>query len=445
MPTDTFQTRGQYEAHHATLQQRYERVLAAARWDAVAVWSGAPRYRFRDDQAYAHRSGPFYQQWVPASDHASSLVLVRPGARPMLALNLPRDYWHSVPQAPAGEWTESFDIAVSSDLAGVRAQLPDDLSRVAVIGDVHGEPEGWGFGAANPAGIITPLEFARLYKTPYEVACIAAANLRGARGHRAAREAFEQGASELRIHLAYLAATGHAEADLPYDNIIALNEHAATLHYGRFDLEPPEVRRSFLIDAGAMAGGYASDITRTYPGERDSGFAELIAALDEAQQALLALIKPGRSYVDLHEEAQRAIATILRDVGIVDMEPEDMVREGVSNVFLPHGLGHHLGLQVHDSGGKLAGPEGDPIPQPEAWPFLRNLRPIEAGNVFTIEPGLYFIDSLLAELESSPHGRRVNWDAVASLRPCGGVRIEDNVWVGPDGVRNLTREAFARL
>jgi len=117
----------------------------------------------------------------------------------------------------------------------------------------------------------------------------------------------------------------------------------------------------------------------------------------------------------------------------------------VSNVFLPHGLGHHLGLQVHDSGGKLAGPEGDPIPQPEAWPFLRNLRPIEAGNVFTIEPGLYFIDSLLAELESSPHGRRVNWDAVASLRPCGGVRIEDNVWVGPDGVRNLTREAFAQL
>jgi Xaa-Pro dipeptidase len=99
---------------------------------------------------------------------------------------------------------------------------------------------------------------------------------------------------------------------------------------------------------------------------------------------------------------------------------------------------------VHDSGGKLADAGGARLEQPEAWPFLRNLRPVEAGNVFTIEPGIYFIDPLLRGLKDSPQGRNVDWDAVNGLKPCGGARIEDNVWVGPAGVRNLTREAFAR-
>jgi Xaa-Pro dipeptidase len=122
-----------------------------------------------------------------------------------------------------------------------------------------------------------------------------------------------------------------------------------------------------------------------------------------------------------------------------------MVAAGVSNVFLPHGVGHHLGLQVHDAGGKLAAPDGSLLPQPEAWPFLRNLRPVEQGNVFTIEPGVYFIDALLEDLRKSSLGRHVDWDAVERLQPYGGVRVEDNVWMGPGGARNLSREAFSAV
>ena len=162
-------------------------------------------------------------------------------------------------------------------------------------------------------------------------------------------------------------------------------------------------------------------------------------ALDHAQQDLVGSLRCGRSYVDVHEDAQLAVAAILEDFGIVNMAPDDMVATGVSNVFLPHGVGHHLGLQVHDTGGKLAGPDGTPIPQPEAWPFLRNLRPVEEGNVFTIEPGIYFIDSLLEHLRSSPLGSNVDWELVDVLRPYGGVRIEDDVWMGPDGPDNLSR------
>jgi Xaa-Pro dipeptidase len=122
-----------------------------------------------------------------------------------------------------------------------------------------------------------------------------------------------------------------------------------------------------------------------------------------------------------------------------------MAEAGITSAFFPHGLGHHLGLQVHDVAGKVAGPEGPELEQPAAHPFLRNLRPVEAGNVFTVEPGIYFIPQLLDPLRGEPAGRAVNWPAVDALLPCGGVRIEDDVAVTATGTENLTRAAFAEL
>lgn len=428
-----------YPAHHEVLCSRYSELLESLPYAALAVYAGSPLYRFRDDQGWPFRAGAFYQQWVPADDHAGAILLFRPGVRPLLVLQMPRDYWHSVPERPTGGWAEAFEIAVVDDAAGARAALPGDLSSCALVGDADATVAGWGWAAVNPAPVLHALEFSRLYKTRYEVECLRAANVIARGGHEAARNAFLEGASEFDIHLAYLAATGHAEAELPYANIIALNEHGATLHYGRLDRKPPAEHRSFLIDAGARCRGYAADITRTWSAQPRGEFAALVEALDHAQQDLVENLRCGRSYVDVHEDAQLAVAVILEDFGIVEMAPDDMVATGVSNVFLPHGVGHHLGLQVHDTGGKLAGPDGAPIPQPEAWPFLRNLRPVEEGNVFTIEPGIYFIDSLLDHLRGSPLGSNVDWELVNVLRPFGGIRIEDNVWMGPDGPDNLSR------
>lgn len=433
-----------YPAHHAELRLRYESMLEASPFEAIAVYSGTPRYRFRDDQSWPFRAGAFYRQWIPCEDYAGSALLIRAGAKPLLVLQLADDYWYSTPAPPTGPWTDHFEIVVVNDLAAVRAALPRDLSGCALVGEPDQAVTGWGCAALNPTQILARLEFARLYKTAYEVECIAAANRISARGHLAARDAFLDGASELEIHLEYLRATQHSEAELPYANIVALNEHGATLHYGRFERQAPNPRRSFLIDAGASFRGYAADITRSWPAEHAGEYSALVEALDLEQQALIQGLRPGRSYVEVHEDAQLAVAVILEDFGIVAMAPDDMVAAGVSRVFLPHGVGHHLGLQVHDTGGKLAGPDGAPLLQPEAWPYLRNLRPMEPGNVFTIEPGIYFIDSLLAHLRESPLGRHVDWDAVERLQPYGGVRIEDDVWMGPAGVRNLSREAFAR-
>lgn len=434
-----------YPAHHAALAATYESALSLSPHDSIAVYSGAPRYRFRDDQAWPFRSGVFYQQWVPCDDHAASVLLFRPGSKPLLVLHLPTDYWHSVPEPPRGAWTAHFEIEQVASVDAVREALPDDLSACALIGEPDHGVAAWGCAALNPEPLVHRLEFARLYKSAYEVECIAAANRCSARGHLAARDAFLGGASEFAIHLAYLEATGHSEAELPYANIIALNEHGATLHYGRFEREVPEQPRSFLIDAGASHRGYAADVTRTWPAQQGGEFAALVAALDHAQNALVEGLRIGQSYVDVHEDAQLAVAVILEDFGIVRMAPDDMVADGVSNIFLPHGVGHHLGLQVHDCAGKLAAPDGSVLPQPEAWPFLRNLRPVEQDNVFTIEPGIYFIDSLLQGLRKTPLGRHVDWEAVDRLRPYGGARIEDNVWIGAGGARNLSREAFAAL
>ena len=125
------------------------------------------------------------------------------------------------------------------------------------------------------------------------------------------------------------------------------------------------------------------------------------------------------------------------------MDPGTMLETGVTSTFFPHGLGHPIGLQVHDVAGFMASDAGGTIPKPEGHPFLRMTRTLEPGMVVTIEPGIYFIDMLLAKLKSGPHAAAVNWDAVDHLRKFGGVRIEDEVHCTEGAPENLTREAFA--
>jgi len=112
---------------------------------------------------------------------------------------------------------------------------------------------------------------------------------------------------------------------------------------------------------------------------------------------------------------------------------------GLTRPFYPHGLGHHLGIQVHDVAGKLAGPDGSIAPPPAAHPTLRTTRTIETGHVITIEPGLYFIPMLLRPFRENEHKARFDWKLIDELAPNGGIRIEDDMLVTATGGRNLTR------
>src|SRR5690606_17318277 len=146
-----------------------------------------------------------------------------------------------------------------------------------------------------------------------------------------------------------------------------------------------------------------------------------------------------------NEEAHRMVAGVLREQGLVRCSAEEALHDGITTAFLPHGLGHLLGLQVHDAGGRQIDSEGGERPPPERHPFLRLTRTLAPGFVITIEPGLYFIPALLRKLPPSA-AAKLNRDAVEALVPFGGIRIEDDVLVAEVGPpRNLTREAFAAL
>ena len=140
-----------------------------------------------------------------------------------------------------------------------------------------------------------------------------------------------------------------------------------------------------------------------------------------------------------------AIAGLLKDWGLVRGDPDELFETGVSATFFPHGLGHFLGIQVHEVGGFFADATGAEISPPEKFPHLRLLRTLEADQVLTIEPGIYFIDSLLDKLRAEPVAKAVNWKLIDQLKKFGGIRIEDNVVVTSSGAENLTRQEFSAV
>ncbi len=432
-----------YPQHLAVLQQRAETALQRSGHDHLVVPSGTLHYQVFDDRDYPYAVNPHFKAWLPLVRNPGSWLVFTPGQKPRLVYLQPADYWHVVPEAPSGYWVEYFDIQVIRDAGEATEHLPAHPSRCAILGEPQsalGE-----YVPNNPAAALDYLHYHRAFKTPYEVSMIRQATARGVRAHRAAERAFRAGASEFGIHLAYCQAARQDASELPYHNIIALNEHNAILHYMEFDRTPPSELRSFLIDAGASHQGYVCDITRTYATDTSGTFQSLIDAVDAAQQKMCGQVRRGVDYKQIHLDGHLALSGILRDFGVLEMSPESAVETGVSAAFFPHGMGHGIGLQVHDVGGFLASDEGGRIEPPEGHPHLRLTRVLEPGMVVTIEPGIYFIDMLLDKVKQGAHGGDVNWDKVAEFRPYGGIRIEDEVVCTDGDAINLTREGFAAL
>jgi Xaa-Pro dipeptidase len=430
-----------YAEHLRVMEARAAAALDGSGLARLLIPSGRLQYPFQDDNPLPFRVNPWFKAWVPLTRLTDSWLVVEPGRRPQVVYCQPADYWHLPPLPPHGYWTEHVDVVVVRTPEEAARHLPP-----AADSAILGEP-GWGLGEHvpnNPRRVLDRLVWTRAVKTAYELEAMRIASRRAVRGHLAAERAFREGRSERAIHEAYLHATGHSDLDLPYGNIVALNEHAAVLHYQHQRHDLPDAHRSFLIDAGAEAIGYAADITRTF-GNGDATFQALLDGVERVQQQLCARVCPGTDYRDIHLDAHRQLAGVLQELGVVRMTPEAMVDSGVTSVFFPHGIGHLLGLQVHDAGGFAAGPEGGSIEKPAGHPFLRLTRTLQEDVVVTIEPGLYFIPMLLEELRARPEAARVDWALVDHLSRFGGVRIEDDVRAVADGApENLTRDAFAQ-
>ncbi|TQV72102.1 Xaa-Pro dipeptidase [Aliikangiella marina] len=433
-----------YGEHLADLLARHRQIMQRHDIEYLVVPSGTPIRVYQDDMDYPFKSSFLFRTYVPLTELPHSYLVIGLTGKPQLIYFQPEDYWHTPPSDPEGIWPQHFDIEVVSQLTQALALLPKDAETVAILGEQTEATENYLRAKLNPLEVINAIYWQRAYKSDYEIACLLKANQLAAHSHKVAEESFRAGKSEQQIHLAYVEASGMMEHQMPYGNIVALNEHAAILHYQECQSKVPATMRSFLIDAGVSFNGYHSDITRTYSFEQNE-FAELIAAMDEMQLNCIASIETGQQYLDLHIAAHQQIAHLLKQFNFVDMSPESMVESGVTATFFPHGLGHLIGLQVHDVGGQFADQTGAINSPPSAHPFLRSTRNMEPRMAFTIEPGLYFIDMLLKQLKATEHAKSVNWERVESFKPFGGIRIEDDIVVQENGVLNLTREAFAAL
>ena len=431
-----------YAPHLEIMMRRADVSLAATGYDALVIHSGSPPSQFLDDQSYPYKVNPHFKAWVPIRDNPLCLLIHVPGRRLRVLFHQPTDFWHKAASMPDAAWTSEIDLIAMPDPSKAPEQWAR-LGRVAFIGPGECFPQAES-AALNDPELLSRLHYDRAVKTEYELECLRRASALGVRGHLAALSAFRRGASEYEAHMQYLEACEQREEDMPYNNIVAYNEHAAILHYQHLDRQPPAQLRSFLIDAGAQFRGYAADITRTYaagPGL----FADLIGALNAAQLKLCDEIVAGRDYRDVHLSAHRILGDLLHSIGLTKIPGEAALEQRITSVFFPHGIGHLLGLQVHDVGGVMADLQGSERKRPEGHPYLRLTRLLEPGVVVTVEPGIYFIDSLLAAAYADGRRAHINWERVDTLRPYGGIRIEDNVTATAAAPENMTRSAFRQL
>lgn len=431
-----------YRSHLQTVTSRHDHALERAGASHAVIYSGNPKVAFLDDNNYPFKANPHFVSWAPLTNLPFSYIVYTPGQTPVLIYFQPKDYWHVVPGEPDGYWTRYFDIRVVHAIEDIAANLPEQREKCILIGEIDDDSMAYGIERINPTTATNILHFARGAKTDYELAAMRLASQRGAHGHRAAEAAFRDGRSEFEINRAYCKAVSHTDAELPYSNIVALNSHGAVLHYTDLDRSAPDAVNSFLIDAGAQVHGYASDITRTYS-YGDQRFQGLVDRMDAMQRKIIDRVEVGVDYRDLHVDTHRMLAEILVEAELASGDPDTLLETGVTSAFFPHGLGHLLGVQVHDVGGFMENESGATIDPPSGHPFLRLTRVLEENMVLTVEPGLYVIDMLLENLRGTPAENHVNWDTVDWLRPYGGIRIEDNVRVMIKDRENMTRDAFA--
>jgi Xaa-Pro aminopeptidase len=298
-------------------------------------------------------------------------------------------------------------------------------------------------GAASDAELEPALRYGlndvRRHKDQAELERMRAAERATASGFAAIQPLLRPGVTEREAQIELEAEFFRAGGDfLAFETIVAGGPNAAVLHF------PPTARpfgegELVLVDAGCEVQGYASDITRTYPvsGTLDPEQAELHSLVRAAGVAATKACLAGTEWRDVHRTAALVIGEGLVEAGLLRGEPESLLEQGAITIFFPHSIGHMVGLGIRDAGDLLEGRDGI-YP---GYPRMRYDRPLEPGHVVTVEPGIYFVPSLLEDRElRERHRDTVDWERTDRMLDFGGIRIEDNVLVTEDGYEVLTAD-----
>lgn len=333
-------------------------------------------------------------------------------------------------------WEGAEGEAGGVDIAELKHWLAKRQSRkLALVGGAFTRLDG---DEQLSEQICRELQHLRRPKDEGEVALVARAVEASARGYARVAEWLKPGVSEREVAIRLETEFFLGGADRTgYGTIVGSGANSAVLHW------PASGRRMaagelVLIDAGGSIDGYTADITRVYPvtGEWNERQRDLHSILLQAQINALEGCQVGVEWGDLHTRTATELAEGLRSLGILSCSAAEAVESEAIALFFPHGLGHMLGLGVRDASGLAPGRTAT---RTFAGARLRMDLPLEANYLVTVEPGLYFIPALLNDPDRrSKHQQRIHWDKLAPWVELGGMRIEDDVLVTPQGPRNLT-------
>ncbi|WP_394802077.1 aminopeptidase P family protein [Segatella cerevisiae] len=226
------------------------------------------------------------------------------------------------------------------------------------------------------------------------------------------------------------------------------SQHGETMH-GNPSMNKLESGRLVLCDAGAETiNNYCSDNTRTYPvnGEFTQRQLEIYSIVEACHDYTIKIAKPGVKWMDVHFAICKLMTERLKELGLMKGDTDAAVKAGAHAMFLPHGLGHMMGMDVHDMeslGQTYVGFDEETRPNLKQFGTncLRMGRRLKEGFVVTDEPGIYFIPALIDDWKASGHCKEfINFDKLETYKDFGGIRIEDDVLITKDGCRFLGKK-----
>ncbi|KIV96726.1 hypothetical protein PV10_00552 [Exophiala mesophila] len=292
------------------------------------------------------------------------------------------------------------------------------------------------FAETEFTSLRTAIDECRVIKDSYEIALIRKANEISTLAHIEAAKVTLHASNEQEIYGAFIGTCiSNGAHEQAYHSICASGTSCATLHYLRND-QPLRERLNILLDAGAQYECYCADITRTFPvnGTFSKESKVIYDLVDKMQSACFKLLKANVRWEDVHEHAHWVAIRGLKEAGILVGDEQEIFDKRISVAFFPHGLGHYLGMDTHDTGGHANYEDPDTM-----FKYLRVRGQVPAGAVITVEPGIYFCNFILDPVLEDPElSKYIDKSVLDQYWTVGGVRIEDDVHITENGYENLT-------
>ncbi|KAI9927343.1 hypothetical protein ASPWEDRAFT_117324 [Aspergillus wentii DTO 134E9] len=398
---------------------------------------------FRQRRPFFYLSGCLLpDSYLTYDIEADSLTLFIPPIDPEEVI------WSGLPMSP-DEALDQYDVdqvllttEVNATLCSIGSAHDGKSVAFAIADQISKETKFEGFSETNLFVLKAGIESSRVVKDEYEIALLRKANDISAKAHIAAIQASKAATNEREIEAAFIAtciANGCREQS--YHPIVASGEKGATLHYGNNDqelVEPASKQRknNVLIDAGGEYRTYCADITRVFPlnGRFVAETRQIYEIVLQMQNECIAMLKDGVQWEDVHEKAHRIAIQGLLKLGILRGPENELFEKRVSVAFFPHGLGHYLGMDTHDTGGNPNYADKDTM-----FRYLRVRGRLPTGSVITVEPGIYFCRFIIEPfLNSEDLKKYIDINVLERYWSVGGVRIEDNIHITKEGYENLT-------